>query len=243
MSSKVVEVTYSAMSSNSSSSHSYTIIDTVDRTVLSSEVIDVAYSAMSSNSSSAHSLYTFINGNETLIYTTNEGFEYDLDKALQEMLQGNVTGVYNNLDVNKMVPTATSQLMFAFSNSTNIPATMDRVATAITNRMRATSNITVSGQRSSVEPYVRVRWAWLILPASMIMAGIATLILAMTDSKKHGSHVWKSSEIALLFHGLDPPIPQAASMNTTSEMESWSKDVKIKLLHDSEGSVTLRRNL
>ncbi|KAL8788419.1 MAG: hypothetical protein Q9195_007298 [Heterodermia aff. obscurata] len=222
--------------------------DKVDRTVLSSEVLDIAYSAISGTYESLHS-YNFTNGNETLNYTPSWDvtdsyhFEEYLDNAFIQMLQGNVSGATNVINGISIPPTASSQLMFAFSNSKDIPTTMDSIATAISNHMRTTSNTTVSGQAGSIEAYIQVRWAWLALPGALIVIGMASLVFAITETKKYGSHVWKSSEIALLFHGIQPPIPQTSSMNTAREMEYWSKDVKVKLLHDSNDSVTLRRNV
>lgn len=216
---------------------------TMDRTTLSSQVVDTSYSSIGPNSS-----YAFLSGNETLHYTSNDGtadmllFETVFSRFLRTIIQGNLIGSPGGFEGKAIVPSATNQLMFAFSNSEDIPATMDNIAAAITNRMRALSNVTVAGQAGSIEQYIETSWVWLALPALMIAAGIVVLILAMMETKKHGLHVWKTSEMALLFHGLDPPIPQAAGVNSASEMEAWSKDVKVKLVQDSKDHVTLRRS-
>ena len=105
----------------------------------------------------SHSWYTYTNGNETLSFTIGCDhvygplFKFVLGNASRRILQGNITGP-NASDGKTLIPTAaTNQFTFAFSNSENIPTTMYRVATAITNQMRGTSNITISGKASSVE--------------------------------------------------------------------------------------------
>lgn len=222
---------------------------TVDRGILSSEVVATSYSEMSWIPSTSLSSYTFFSGNETFNDTVDRNesdavpLEYMLNHGLRIILQGNVTGSTSGGVPDPLRPKATSQLMFAFNNSTDAPATMARVAKAIINYMQVMSNETILGQTASIEPFVQVRWAWLALPASLIAAGIVTLILAVTKTKRHNLRVWKTAEMALLFHGLDPPIPQVASINIASEMESWSKDVKARLVQGSGDCITLRRSI
>jgi len=82
-------------------------------------------------------------------------------------------------------------------------AWIDKVALSMTNNVRATGNSTAPasrfrGQTLSQRAYVRVRWAWLAFPASLIVASIALLLACMWDTRRHDIPVWKDDALALL---------------------------------------------
>lgn len=118
-----------------------------------------------------------------------------------------------------VIRSSSSSAMTALNESPNIPMTMNNFAIAMTNYFRDSSNTTIIGQAGRSEVYIRVSWLWITLPALLVAAGAAFLILAMLETKRRGECVWKTSELALLFHGLGGPEQEFAAIKKVSEME------------------------
>lgn len=60
----------------------------------------------------------------------------------------------------------------------------------------------------TVQTQLHVRWAWIILPALLIILTIIFLIMTALQSRRRRLDIWKSSNIPLLCSGLDPNIQQ-----------------------------------
>lgn len=87
---------------------------------------------------------------------------------------------------------------------------MDGLVWSMTANMRQNSADSdemraAAGQALALESCLKVRWAWLSLPASLLGLEVAFLvaIAVFSRSKKHWRGDWKGSSLALLFHGLD----------------------------------------
>lgn len=90
-----------------------------------------------------------------------------------------------------------------------VGAYMDGLAWSMTADMRKNSGDgselrAAAGQALALESCLRVRWAWLGLPASLLGLEVAFLVamVAFSRSKRHWRGDWKGSSLALLFHGL-----------------------------------------
>ena len=109
-----------------------------------------------------NSSYTFVFPNNTNNFSfeaqkidESRGFEDKMWDVLRETLEHSL---YPESDVSWHVlglgvPQDTFQI--ALNASTNIPKTMDRVAEAMTNRLRDISNHTIQGQSGFMELYIR----------------------------------------------------------------------------------------
>lgn len=64
------------------------------------------------------------------------------------------------------------------------------------------------GTSWTVQTQLHVRWAWIILPALLIILTIIFLIMTALQSRHRRLDTWKSSTIPLLCSGLDPNIQQ-----------------------------------
>ena len=116
---------------------------------------------------------------------------------------------------------------------------MDRIALAMTTHLRDISNMTVYGQVSFVETYIHVEWPWFTLPALSVLLGLSTLVVAIAQTRRHRLHIWKNSELALLFHHLD--LDSALEICKVSEMEKIAVELKVKLEEGYRGGFSLRR--
>ena len=216
---------------------------------MSSDILSTSYSKMTFSNTTRSSVYSFVNNdgtfnfvttiNETIDNGTTGLFVDTLNWGLKKIFEGNLTG--GDPGSGQDASITTNQLMYGFNSSTDLPATMDQVALAMSTYTQVLSKTTVSGQLESTESYIHVTWAWIALPGMLIVCGVGCLVLAMIRIKQHGLHVWKSSEIALLFHGLNSSSSGESLINTISRMEEVSRQVEVNLAKDAEGRLLLHR--
>lgn len=79
---------------------------------------------------------------------------------------------------------------------------------------------------------VDVRWPWLTLPASVVFLTASFLFIVPMDGYMHNVHVWKTSLLAHLVHGLPDEVRSSMGQNESqkiSGMEKWAKTVVVRL--------------
>ena len=83
---------------------------------------------------------------------------------------------------------------------------MDGLANSMTAVMRQAGNspntASPTGISYKLETCIHVQWAWLSLPAALILLAAAFLVSTIIETRTW-QMTWKSSALALLFHGLD----------------------------------------
>jgi hypothetical protein len=99
-------------------------------------------------------------------------------------------------------------LVDALWESQNLTQTFDHIALSLTNQVRNTATNAshighAPGTTQKWEIHVRVRWAYLAFPASMIAIGILYVLLTVIESTRLHMPVWKESALPGLLHGLD----------------------------------------
>ena len=129
----------------------------------------------------------------------------------------------------------------AFNASYDIPVAMENIATAITNYFCNFSGVTVTGKSGISESYIHVNWPWITLPALLVIAGTTFLLLAISETKRRGARVWKTSELALLFHVLEKSDQDLDALHQSSEMEHVASEIRVKMARTSRGGWILRR--
>lgn len=115
----------------------------------------------------------------------------------------------------------------------NVSVHMDRLAVAVTNQMRSATNDVepVFGSAWDKESIVDVRWWWMSLPLSLLLAtGIFLLCTVLRSEKEiHKVGVWKTSAIAPLFHGLPSDMSEKInSEKTHGTPRAKAKEMKVK---------------
>jgi hypothetical protein len=74
----------------------------------------------------------------------------------------------------------------------------------MSNAIRASGGgVPILGTAYEMGTYVHVRWGWITLPAIVVLMTGAFLAAAMLRSRTTRTRLWKSSALAMLFHGLD----------------------------------------
>jgi hypothetical protein len=90
----------------------------------------------------------------------------------------------------------------------------------------------VKGTAYELQAYVAIRWVWLAYPAALLALTQIFFILVVAQSAMNGTAVWKSSPLALLFHGLSGlsvQQEQRCDAMDLREMDETAKGIKVRL--------------
>jgi hypothetical protein len=118
----------------------------------------------------------------------------------------------------------------------NLSQRIESIANALTNYGLATTNDTVRGDAYAEELYVRVRWQWIILPAFLELASLVLLVLTIVHSRREDVPIWKSSVLALVYHGVDDLHDRGTlASERLSGMELIAKAADVQLLKNEDG--------
>ena len=86
--------------------------------------------------------------------------------------------------------------------ATNLSHVASNVAASLTQLGLKLSNETITGNVTTVETYVRVSWAWLILPIALEVLAVFLLVVTIILTRIEKIPLWKSSILAVLYHGI-----------------------------------------
>lgn len=182
----------------------------------------------------------------TLMDSSHPEMEYltkDNVNGLSAKLEGLLSTFAGNVTMTdyESIPSVQHGLITAFNASSNISMTMDNIAIAITNYYRDSSNVTVIGQSGQNELFVHVNWPWITLPIFLVLAATMFLFLAMFETKRLKASIWKTSELALLFHGSEDSYQDLNALDQSSEMMNVAEGIKARMTKTSDGKWVLRR--
>ncbi|KAL2867258.1 uncharacterized protein BJX67DRAFT_353502 [Aspergillus lucknowensis] len=104
-------------------------------------------------------------------------------------------------------------------------------AAALTRSALLASNTTIEGTIYRTKVCVSVNWLWILLPTALIIFGTVFGALTAGASRHEGLSVWKSSILAVLFHGLDgfERDDQVDRYASISRMGQAAERVEVKL--------------
>ncbi|MCJ1381373.1 hypothetical protein MMC17_004483 [Xylographa soralifera] len=135
-----------------------------------------------------------------------------------------------------------------YATLSSINSTMASIANSMTASMRSDASGPADHHAPAVgiayrtEVCVQVQWEWLGLPVVLATMTVLFFIftLVATRSRRRGGHGtrndWKSSMVALLFHGLEGRARERlGALNYHSEMEESAERMVVQLQCGSEG--------
>lgn len=100
-----------------------------------------------------------------------------------------------------------SDALQALDGTSDWNTLMANITTAMTAYVRSADNLAsrniLYGESHRVETYIRVRWGWLGLPVGLIALSIVFMVATIAKNERRRGMAWKSSSLALLFHGLE----------------------------------------
>jgi hypothetical protein len=182
-------------------------------------------------------------GNPFVIYEAPSGFPTSLNSTFTVQVT-NAMALSNFLvsvlNTGSLIEYAFGQSGFsstftlgpAIMNNPSTPYMADSIATSLTNTLRnlTTDYITHNLGDSAVQiQYIRVRWEWLALPASIVLLGILLLLTTMIESHRNKALVWKCSSLALLFHPLQGWDTGDITHTSKKEMDKCAKEMRGQL--------------
>jgi hypothetical protein len=161
--------------------------------------------------------------------------------------------------------TGSSDLLLLLWMTHNVTRSMENLAVYMTNALRNNdSAILAEAQKnpSAIAPdqavlvtvwvqeqFVSVRWAWLAMPLSLILFVTMFLVATIVKTSRSRIGVWKSSPLALLFHGNfdggkeHERIGARVSVNTADAMQQASAGMNARLLGSGDnGEITIFRS-
>ncbi len=76
-----------------------------------------------------------------------------------------------------------------------------------------------------------VQWAWLAFPSILVLLTLIFFVATIIDTRPMGNRapVWKSSPLALAFHGLELPNRHETGVGDIEGMEALAKDMVVRL--------------
>jgi len=140
-----------------------------------------------------------------------------------------------------------SDVIHALYDTTDYSYRIANLATSMTNNIRQQKDSGSSpfqGRAFKTETYVKVRWIWFSYPAIVIVSSLLYLLGTIIETTYRDVAIWKSSNMAMLFHGqaLDLEDPNHVPVTTLSKMSEAYKDIEVELVQtDDDGWKLVQR--
>ncbi|KAI4119578.1 MAG: hypothetical protein LQ345_000575 [Seirophora villosa] len=133
-----------------------------------------------------------------------------------------------------------SDIVQALYDTSNLTKRINNLAASMTNNIREQDDHVsdpAQGIAWTNETYVHVRWAWFAFPATLILISSSFLVGVILETSYRDVMIWKSSTLALLFHGrgLDLSSPSDQPVKHLSSMSTKASSIKAELLETPEG--------
>ncbi|KAK8236449.1 hypothetical protein IWZ00DRAFT_557810 [Phyllosticta capitalensis] len=125
-----------------------------------------------------------------------------------------------------------------------VNASMEGLALAMTSQMRQSPDSTeklrfVTGTVHESVTCVEVRWIWLLYPIIALFLTVVFLALAIFQGRathQPWHNDWKSSSLALLFHGLEPETREKyGAVPKQKDMIEAAEKIRVQLVQGEEG--------
>lgn len=115
---------------------------------------------------------------------------------------------------------------------------MEGLTNSITTTMRSRgdspSSAYAKGTVMGMQTCVTVQWAWISLPAALLVLMLAFLSVTILQTATEGM-IWKSSSLALLFNGLSPSLGNNyATLGRLEDMKTSAEHVRARLHRTNE---------
>jgi hypothetical protein len=156
-----------------------------------------------------------------------------MSRFMAEKFQGNA-------NISKSGAAFSSDTMQAIYLTGNLTGMVERLAVSMTNNIRKNNNSgsdSVMGTTWKDETYIRVRWQWFSFPVSLLGLSLILLLASIIETSQRKVLVWKSNNLAILFHGrgliLNGPL-QELRTNRISRMTEQAKAIMMELTQTSD---------
>lgn len=132
-----------------------------------------------------------------------------------------------------------SDVIHALYKTEDLPMTIDNLAASMSNNIRQQTDNESSpfnGLAFKTETYVHVRWAWFAYPGMLLALLSFYLAGTILETARRDVRVWKSSNLALIFHGqgLELEDSDRVPVITMSQMIAKAKKIEVELVQTDE---------
>ena len=167
-------------------------------------------------------------------FTISQGKEYFLKYAVKLILKAG----YQGADFYTQLTLATSSLDY-----TDTAAMSRNLAAFMTNALRTQDGSQPIGTAWQSITFIKVRWAWLVLPAVLVVAAWGLLLVTIVQSKRYNTVLWKTSLLAFLFCSTNAWTTDRSGFENSARsleaMETASKSMEVRLERDDQGRCRL----
>ena len=168
-------------------------------------------------------------------------WEEYLDGFFNGTIEGEALGLDGSIDVIKGPQSL--QTIYNYGNVTfdRVNETFQNISDSITSFIRQSKFSNWSNPAEGVtmrdQVCLSVRWGWLALPAVLVLLTVIFFIAIIVDTRPTGNcaPVWKSSPLALLFHGFELPDKDAAGIDELDDMEELAKGIIVRFSSTNGG--------
>ncbi|KAI4596538.1 hypothetical protein KJ359_005294 [Pestalotiopsis sp. 9143b] len=159
--------------------------------------------------------------------------------VLDTTFKYNQTFYINYLDVNNLKdkledafkpaePNIVALSSVALYISQDIPISIANISTAISDRMLSGPNATeIAGRVLAQVTFISVQWAWMSLPAALVVASCASLAVVMLLTRRAEQLIWKSSLTPLLMTELSYPLSMAHQRPVWNQVQLKARTTEI----------------
>ena len=172
--------------------------------------------------------------NEQINYTSSAGAQSVVESFFYDNMYGSINvsstdgGTYPN-DLMRGV----------WNGTTNPNVWIQDVATSMTNVIRSNSSLWQREEFNGTqfELAVKVRWLWIILPATLVLSSIVFMTTVMIRTVHSPVRSWKGSPLTMLLFDLDTAIREAASERVEQHngVEKAVGDQTVRLVRTADG--------
>ncbi|KEQ71957.1 hypothetical protein M436DRAFT_73700 [Aureobasidium namibiae CBS 147.97] len=167
-------------------------------------------------------------------FTISQSKEYFLKYAVKLILKAG----YQGADFYTQLTLATSSLDYA-----DTTAMSSNLAAFMTNALRTQDGMQSIGIAWQSVTFIQVRWAWLTLPAVLVVAAGVLLRMTVLQSQRNNTVLWKTSLLAFLFCSTDVWRTDTSGdgdhARSLEAMELASKNMEVRLERDDHGRYRL----
>ncbi|KAK3375602.1 hypothetical protein B0T24DRAFT_524142 [Lasiosphaeria ovina] len=118
---------------------------------------------------------------------------------------------------------------------------MSDLAVSMSASFRAISGQQVNGTSLTNESYVHVRWGFVAVPVLAVLLATVFLFVAIHRTWTSGARAWKTSALAMLFHGLDEGARgKFDELDSLAAKKREAKGIQVKLDAAQGGGGTLK---
>lgn len=155
-------------------------------------------------------------------------------KAMNSFMSKTFTGS-GGIDTSSTGSAFSSDVIHALYDTKDYSKRVENLAISMTNNIRQQNDSGLSpfsGVAFKTETYVNVRWAWFSYPATVLVLSLLYLIGTIIETTRRDVAIWKSSNLAMLFHGKTMALEKAKSIavNKISLMDEMATGIEIELL-------------